>query len=218
MAEAAHKERAIIAAYDAEGIFVYQAFKPAIVDEALRQGTFGKGFNLERMTWIKPSFGWMLYRSDYATAHRQERILKIKLPHEAFLTILRHATPTAFDRRVHAAEAEWRAALDKTEVRYQWDPDRDWRLRKLERRAIQLGMQGAVVRQYVGWVAGLEDVTALARACRVAAAADTHRHRLGIPSSGNTRSRRTSSACSGWPAEERPPGRIPRWARPRSSS
>ena len=158
--------RAIIADYDDEGLFVYQAFKPGIVEEALRQGTFGKGFNLERMTWIKPSFGWMLYRSDYAKAHRQEGILKIKLPHEAFLSILRQAVPTAFDRRVHSTEAEWRTALRNTDVRVQWDPDRDWQLRRLSRRAIQLGLQGAVVRQYVGSIIGLESVTALAHACR----------------------------------------------------
>jgi hypothetical protein len=161
--------RAILAEYDGEGLFVYQAFRPDIVEEALRRGTFGKGFNLDRMTWIKASFGWMLYRSGYATAHRQERILKIKLPHEAFLAILRQAVPTGHDHRVHAAQAQWRAALTGTEVRYQWDPDRDWRLRKLPRRALQLGLRGAVVRQYVGWVIGLEDVTGRARVCQEAA-------------------------------------------------
>ncbi|MCU0544743.1 MAG: DUF4291 domain-containing protein [Oscillatoriaceae cyanobacterium Prado104] len=56
-------QRKIFAAFDSEGIFVYQAFKAAIADEAVRKQTFGKGFNLERMTWIKPSLGWMLYRS-----------------------------------------------------------------------------------------------------------------------------------------------------------
>jgi hypothetical protein len=162
-------ERAIIAEYDDEGLFIYQAFKPGIVEETLRQGTFGKGFNFERMTWIKPSFGWMLYRSSYATAHRQERILKIKLSHEAFRTILRQAVPTWYDRRVHPSEGEWRTALAKTQVRYQWDPDRDWRLRKLPRRAIQLGLEGPIVRQYVGWIIGLEDATALAHSCQHAA-------------------------------------------------
>jgi hypothetical protein len=164
--ETPEQERSIIADYDDEGIFVYQAFKPGIVEEALRRGTFGKGFNLERMTWIKPSFGWMLYRSDYATAHRQERILKIRLPHEAFLTILRQAVATAFDPRIHSTEAEWRVALEHTDVRYQWDPDRDWQLRRLARRAIQLGLQGAAVGQYVGSIIGLEDVTTIAQACR----------------------------------------------------
>ena len=81
--------RQIHAEFDEDGVIVYQAFKSSIADEALRLGTFGKGFNLERMTWIKPSFGWMLYRSLYGTKHRQERILKIKLSHAGFLTILR---------------------------------------------------------------------------------------------------------------------------------
>jgi hypothetical protein len=50
------------------------------------------------MTWIKPSFGWMLYRSGYATKHRQESILKIKLTHQGFQEILFQAIPTSFDR------------------------------------------------------------------------------------------------------------------------
>ena len=82
-------ERQIYAAYDDEGVYVYQAFKPSIVKAALDKGTFGAGFNMERMTWIKPSFGWILYRSGYATKTRQEAILKIKLTHEGFLKILR---------------------------------------------------------------------------------------------------------------------------------
>jgi hypothetical protein len=169
-----HPERAIVAEYDDEGLFVYQAFRATIVEEALRRGTFGKGFNLERMTWIKPSFGWMLYRSRYATAHRQDRILKLKLPHEVFLTILRQAVPTAHDLRIHPTAEEWRAALAKAEVRYQWDPDRDWRLRKLPRRAIQIGLEGTIVGQYVGWIIGLKDVTALAHSCRDAAEIGEH--------------------------------------------
>src|SRR3712207_6062427 len=108
-------QRRIFADYDEEGIFVYQAFKPSIVEAALRHGTFKEGFNLDRMTWIKPSFGWMLYRSQYATAHRQERILKIKLPHQAFLTILQNAVLTSFDPKVYSSRGEWQSALAKTE-------------------------------------------------------------------------------------------------------
>ena len=79
-------EQRIYAHYDDQGIFVYQAYKPSIVKAALEKGTFGAGFNRERMTWIKPSFAWMLYRSGYATKTRQEAILKIKLTHEGFKT------------------------------------------------------------------------------------------------------------------------------------
>lgn len=60
-------ERQIYAAFNEDGIDVYQAFHRTIVDAALLKGTFGEGFQMNRMTWIKPSFGWMLYRSGYAT-------------------------------------------------------------------------------------------------------------------------------------------------------
>ena len=50
--------------------------------------TTGPKFNPARMTWIKPSFAWVLYRSGYGSKHNQERILKIKLPHHAVGHIL----------------------------------------------------------------------------------------------------------------------------------
>lgn len=155
----------VYAAFDERGIYVYQAFKPSVVQAAVAKGTFGAGFTLDRMTWIKPSFGWMLYRSGYAMKHRQEAIARIHLTHEGFRQILAQAIPTSFDANLFASEREWTAALDKSDVRYQWDPERDLYGRKLERRAIQLGIRGETVRRYVNaWILGIEDVTELAHA------------------------------------------------------
>lgn len=160
-------ERQILAEYDQEGVYVYQAFKPSITKAALANGTFADGFNMDRMTWIKPSFGWMLYRSSYGTAHRQESILKIKISHEGFLTILQDAVATSYNRNLHDTETQWRDALKHSKVRYQWDPDRDLTLKRLERRAIQLGIRGSIVYQYVNeWILSLEEVTPLAHAIR----------------------------------------------------
>lgn len=162
-------QRQILANFDNEGIIVYQAFNPSIAEEAVRLGTFGKGFNLDRMTWIKPSFGWMLYRSGYATKHNQERILKIKLSHDGFLAILSQGIHTSFEQGLFKTEIDWQLALRRGEVRYQWDPDRDLQLRRLERRALQVGIRGSVVRDYVNrWILGIEDVTELAHAIKVA--------------------------------------------------
>ncbi|MEL6310421.1 MAG: DUF4291 domain-containing protein [Chloroflexota bacterium] len=157
-------ERRIYAAYDDEGIYVYQAFKPTIVQAALANGTFGRGFNMERMTWIKPSFAWMLYRSGYARKTRQEAILKIKLTHEGFLTILRESVETSYNRTVYDDHDAWRLALKRSAVRHQWDPERYLTLGKHPtRRAIQIGIQGWVVKKYVHeWIIGLEEVTQLA--------------------------------------------------------
>lgn len=116
--------RQIYAAYDEQGIFVYQAFKPSIAESALAKGTFDKGFTLDRMTWIKPSFGWMLHRSGDATKNRQEAILKIKISHGGFLHILNHSVETSHNPKIYADNIEWKKALDSSEVRHQWDPDR----------------------------------------------------------------------------------------------
>jgi len=160
--------RQIFAAYDETGIFVYQAFRPETVQAALEKGTFGAGFNMQRMTWIKPSFAWMLYRSGYATKLRQEAILKIKLAHEGFLTILRESVETTYNSHIYESEAAWKAALNASKVRHQWDPERYLTLGKHpERRAIQIGIQGWVVDRYVNeWIIGLEDVTELAHAVK----------------------------------------------------
>jgi hypothetical protein len=160
-------QRQILANFDNEGIIVYQAFNPSIAEEAVRLGTFGKGFNLDRMTWIKPSFGWMLYRSGYATKHNQERILKIKLSHDGFQSILAQAISTSFEPSLFKSELDWQFALQRGEVRYQWDPDRDLQLRRLEHRALQVGIRGSVVKNYVNqWILEIEDVTELAHAIK----------------------------------------------------
>lgn len=156
--------RNVFASYDEQGIWVYQAFKPSIVESALLRGTLDKGFSLDRMTWIKPSFGWMLYRSGYASKHRQEAILKIKISHEGFREILSQSVETSFNPDLYESENHWRLALDHSEVRHQWDPDRSLIGERLERRAIQIGIRGETVQKYVRtWIIGLEEVTELAK-------------------------------------------------------
>lgn len=160
-------ERRIRGYFDEQGIYVYQAFSPEIVEVAVALGTFGKGFGMDRMTWIKPSLGWMLHRSGYATRTRQEAIARIHLKHEGFLAILQEAVPTAFDPNLFSTQGDWGLALKKSEARYQWDPDRDLSDYKLEHRAIQLGIRGQMVYRYVReWIVGIEDVTSLAHAIK----------------------------------------------------
>lgn len=164
-------ERRVLGFFDEQGIYVYQAFSPEIVEAAVSLGTFGKGFGMDRMTWIKPSLGWMLHRSGYATKTRQEAIARIHLKHEGFLTILQEAVPSAYNPALYNTQGDWGLALKKSEVRYQWDPDRDLHDYKLEHRAIQLGISGQMVYRYVReWIIGVENVTLLAHAIKDAVA------------------------------------------------
>lgn len=154
--------REINAAYDSSCIWVYQAFSAEIAEEAVRLNRFGPRFRLNRMSWIKPSLGWMLYRSHYATLRNQERILRIAVSRTGFEALLGESVGSAFDPTVDQYVDRWRNALHQSDVRYQWDPDRDLRLRKLERRALQLGMRGRALHDYVTrWVQQIVDITGL---------------------------------------------------------
>ncbi|EFG35342.1 DUF4291 family protein [Fusobacterium vincentii] len=73
------QERKIYTKFDDKTIRVYQAYNNVIADEAIKLGTFGEHFSLTRMTWIKPSFLWMMYRCGWAEKENQERILAIDI-------------------------------------------------------------------------------------------------------------------------------------------
>lgn len=60
-------QRQIRAAFTDEAIIVYQAYEPVIAAPAVASQSFVPPFKGERMTWIKPSFLWMMYRCGWAT-------------------------------------------------------------------------------------------------------------------------------------------------------
>src|SRR6476659_6077230 len=89
----------ILAQFDDESVVVYQAYRPAIGRFAAEHGYFGGEFSLSRMSWIKPNFLWMMYRSGWGTKSGQEVTLAVRLRREAFDEILRLAVPSSFDRK-----------------------------------------------------------------------------------------------------------------------
>ncbi len=76
--------RHILAQYDDDAIVVYQAFRPEVGRWAGEHGRFGDGFSLGRMSWIKTSFLWMMYRSGWATKPGQEAVLAIWVKRTGF--------------------------------------------------------------------------------------------------------------------------------------
>lgn len=77
--------RHILAQYDEESVVVYQAYRPAIGHFAAQHSYFGGEFSLERMSWIKPNFLWMMYRSGWGTKPGQEVTLAVRLKREALI-------------------------------------------------------------------------------------------------------------------------------------
>jgi hypothetical protein len=156
--------RNIRAVYCAETITVYQAYGPQIALPALAAGRFGAAFKRDRMTWIKPSFLWMMYRSGWATKPGQEHVLAVELRRDGFDWALGQACLSHYVPEVHASRDAWRRQVRASPVRVQWDPERDLHLRPVpEQRSLQLGLSGEAVRRYVeDWTVRLTDVTPLA--------------------------------------------------------
>lgn len=156
--------RQVRAVFDEATITVYQAYPPRIADPALAAGTFVAPFKVDRMTWVKPSFLWMMYRCGWAEKPDQERVLAVRLSRTGFEDALSQACLSEFDAALHASHEAWRAALRASPVRVQWDPERDLHLQPLGWRSLQVGLSGPAVPRYVGeWIVGLDDVTPLAR-------------------------------------------------------
>lgn len=139
--------------WDEEGVWVYQAYNDAIADWAIEhQRLGGPQFKPERMTWAKPSFAWVLYRSGYGGKHNQGRILKIKLAHEAMARIL--------------SACQCKHGGGGSNGRVQWDPARDLMSsegraprKMLRARAIQIGMKGQLSKFFVESALAIVDVT-----------------------------------------------------------
>jgi uncharacterized protein DUF4291 len=141
--------RHILAHYDAEAIIVYQAYRPSIARYVLAHGAFGgEDFSYARMSWIKPSFLWMMYRSGWGTKEGQEMTLGLRLSRQFFERIVGEAVASSFRQSGYATEDGWKAALARSEVRLQWDPDHGPRGNALARRAIQLGLRGSMLEAF----------------------------------------------------------------------
>ncbi|MEU8815982.1 DUF4291 domain-containing protein [Actinoplanes sp. NPDC048796] len=159
--------REVRAVYTDTAITVYQAYATPIAGAALRAGRFVAPFKRERMTWIKPSFLWMMYRCGWATKPGQEHVLAVSIARDGFEWALRQAVLSHYDRDLHADHAQWSRELKRSPVRVQWDPERSLRLGELPYRSLQVGLSGEAVNRYVDeWTVEITDVTAQAREIR----------------------------------------------------
>ena len=135
-------------------IVVYQAFNKQIAAHAAQHQTFlgCDSYNPTRMTWIKTSYCWMMFRCEFCTRDvNQERVVGITLPIAAFDEILALSWPTTKKKQ--------RGCPPGVPVRLQWDPDHSPRGGKLERRAIQLGIRGEALELFHNSIMCIDDIT-----------------------------------------------------------
>ncbi|WP_243473012.1 DUF4291 domain-containing protein [Winogradskyella sp. MH6] len=150
----------IMAQYDNEKIIVYQSYRPEIGNFAVQNQYFGGAFSLNRMTWIKPNFLWMMYRNGWATKVGQEVVLAIHLKREAFERYLKQAVYSSYQSDLYMSRDYWQEQVKNSSIRLQWDPDHNPYGAKLERRAIQIGIRGKEVVNYAkDDILEIEDIT-----------------------------------------------------------
>lgn len=151
----------IRALYKEDTIRVYQAYNENIANEAVKKGTFGNSFKRDRMTWIKPSFLWMMYRCGWGTKENQEHILAIDIKREAFDYIVQNAVISTYNSDMSISQSEWKEQIKNFDIRCQWDPERDIYGNPLGYRSIQLGLRGNALQKYVNeWIVNITDITA----------------------------------------------------------
>jgi len=159
---------AVIACADETSLVVYQAYRPAIAEWALEHGRLGgPHFSMTRMTWVKPSFLWMMYRCGWATKPDQERVLALRVARSWFAEILAASVLASFHESTYASEAAWKQALTSSDVRVQWDPDRLPDGGALARRAIQVGLRRKALDSYLDAIEEVYDMGDLVAAGRV---------------------------------------------------
>jgi hypothetical protein len=153
------------AKYTESTVRVYQAYPPDIAGPALAAGTLVPPFKKDRMTWIKPSFNWMMHRSGFATKPGQEVVRGIDITREGFEWALSHAVLSSYCPAIHPTFDGWRTFLATRPARIQWDPERDWRTNIIpDVRTIQIGLCHEAVERLINeWIVQIEDITAIAR-------------------------------------------------------
>lgn len=154
------EQKTIRAVWNENTIRVYQAYNHFIASEAVRLGTFGTSFKRNRMTWIKPSFLWMMYRSGWATKENQEHILAIDLKRSGFDYLIENAVPSTFDDKMDISKEEWQFRIRNADVVCQWDPERDVWGNPLECRSIQIGIRGNALDNFINeWIVEIKDIS-----------------------------------------------------------
>ncbi len=153
----------IFACYDKQCIRIYQAYNEIIAKEAVKLQTFGDSWNFNRMTWIKPSFLWMMYRSNWGTKKNQNNILAIDIYREKFDELISKAVLTSPDSKLFDG-SDWEKAFTETSVYCQWDPDRNINGDAINRAAIQIGLKGCLLKDFAETgIKSITDITPLVK-------------------------------------------------------
>lgn len=153
---------AIRADYDAKTTVVYGAYSPAIANPALAAQKFVSPYSFTRMTWLKPSFLWLMERSNWGRKSGQERTLAVRITRAGWDEALSMGVLTSYFPTVHPSPSAWQREFDAAQVHVQWDPERTLRGGDAGYNSIQVGISRHLIERYVAeWIVSITDLTPL---------------------------------------------------------
>jgi len=158
----------IRADYDRDTITVYQAYGKSIAVSAIKNNKFESPFSFNRMTWIKPSYLWLMERSNWGTKSNQEYILGIKIKKASWEKALSIGVLTDPDKTIYKSGALWDKEFRNAKVHIQWDPERTLKGAKMQVRSIQVGIGRDLIKEYnEEWIQEINDLTPLTKKIRL---------------------------------------------------
>ena len=158
------KQQDIRADYNNKTITVYQAYGKAIALPAIQNNRFEAPFSFNRMTWIKPSYLWLMERSNWGTKSNQDYILGIKIKRDFWEKALAMGVLTDPDKTIYKSGLDWEQQFKKAKVHIQWDPERTLKGGKLQERSIQVGISRFLIEEYNNeWIEEIVDLTPLTK-------------------------------------------------------
>lgn len=151
----------IIAHFNKESVVIYQAFKDSIAEYAVANQRFGGAdYDFGRMTWLKPSFLWMMYYSGWAKKENQENVLAIRVKRSGFDEMLQAAITETFYKSLYDNRESWKDKLDNSEVHLRWQPYYDLFGEITDRRAVMIGLKGRMLERYNNeWIEEIINIT-----------------------------------------------------------
>jgi len=154
----------IRANYDKDTIVMYQAYSDNIADLAIKNQTFVSPFSFTRMTWIKPSFLWLMHRSNWGQKPNQQRILAVHISREGWEKALSLGILTSPENHIHGSGQKWDELFNAAKVHVQWDTERSVKGTALTYFSIQVGLSRSIIAEFVNdWIVKIEDLTPLVK-------------------------------------------------------
>ena len=79
---------------------------------------------------------------------------------DAFDYLVANAVISTYQEEMYRSREEWKRLIHSSDIRLQWDPERDIHGNPLNYRSLQLGLRGEAVRKYVNeWIVDITDIT-----------------------------------------------------------